>query len=238
MKLHCHSESQHVRDADIIGKRRQGYEDGLRKLDQRCRRLGGQPRLSYVMRRIGALDTKYSVSSHYDVKPRLKADQGSPDDPLVQGVTFEYHPVSLSKAAQPGVHSLRTNVVGMPPRELWDAYSRHNDIESVFRAMKSNLGMRPVFHHAERRIIGHLFITALAYQVTAWLMTRLKANGIHASWATVRACLVDVNCAVALSKESDAAERRGQLLPEIEQARVYFKAIGLSKPAKPIAGFG
>jgi len=36
------------------------------------------------------------------------------------------------------------------------------DVEDAFRAMKSDLGLRPVRHHTENRADGHLFITALA----------------------------------------------------------------------------
>jgi hypothetical protein len=235
--LRCHSDSQHIRDVDIIAKRRQSYEEALRKLDQRCGKLVGNLKLSYVMRRLGGLDAKYGVSSHYTVEVVRKADQDPSDDPLVQGVRFEYHPTPRSKAEKPGVHSLRTNVPGIPPREIWDAYSRQNDIESVFKTMKSDLGIRPVFHSKESRIITHLFITTLAYQAVAWIRNRLKAHGIHDNWKTIHDCLVDVNCAMALSKESEAAERRGLLPPEVEQARMYLKAIGLNKPARPKPGF-
>jgi transposase len=36
------------------------------------------------------------------------------------------------------------------------------DLEAVFRSLKSELGLRPVFHHKEERADGHLFITVLA----------------------------------------------------------------------------
>jgi hypothetical protein len=31
------------------------------------------------------------------------------------------------------------------------------DLEAVFRGLKSELGLRPVFHHKEERTEGHLF---------------------------------------------------------------------------------
>jgi transposase len=37
------------------------------------------------------------------------------------------------------------------------------DIESVFRSLKGELGLRPVFHQTLNRADGHLFITVLAY---------------------------------------------------------------------------
>ena len=47
---------------------------------------------------------------------------------------------------------------------------------------------------------------------------------------------MDVNCAAALSKDADKAEREGTLYPEVEEARKYFKALGLSEPIKPMRG--
>jgi hypothetical protein len=233
LKLRCHSTFQEARDTDIISKKREGYEDGLRKLNLRCVRLVNHLPLSFVMRRIGNLDAKYGVSSHYKVTPELAPDASSTDPPVI-GVRYEYRQVSLSKADKPGVHSLRTNVLNLEPKELWEAYARQNDIESVFKTMKSTLGLRPVHHSKERRIFGHLFICTLAYQVVTWLRNRLKDHGINDEWRTVRDCLIDVNCASALSGQSDAAASCGMLLPEIEQAREYFKAIGFSNPIEPI----
>ena len=49
------------------------------------------------------------------------------------------------------------------------------DLEAVFRSLKSELGLRPVFHHTEARTEGHLFITVLAYQMVQ--IVRRKLSG-------------------------------------------------------------
>jgi hypothetical protein len=48
-------------------------------------------------------------------------------------------------------------------------------IEAVFRCFKSELGLRPIFHHKEVRADGHLFITVLAYQFAQLIRRRLHA---------------------------------------------------------------
>ena len=45
---------------------------------------------------------------------------------------------------------------------MWRTYSLLTDLEAVFRRLKSELGRRPVFHHKEQRVDGHLFMTVLA----------------------------------------------------------------------------
>ena len=72
---------------------------------------------------------------------------------------------------------------------LWRTYTMLTDLESVFRSLKSELGLRPVFHQKEDRSDGHLFITVLAYQCVQVLRTQLKKAGINDSWATLRKTL-------------------------------------------------
>jgi hypothetical protein len=59
----------------------------------------------------------------------------------------------------------------------------------VFRSFKSELGLRPIFHHKEERSEGHLFITVLAYQFVQLIRRHLHAQGINDSWAILRETL-------------------------------------------------
>ena len=56
----------------------------------------------------------------------------------------------------------------------------------MFRSLKRELGLRPVFHTKEDRSDGHLFITVLAYQCVQVLRKTLKDHGIKDSWARLR----------------------------------------------------
>ena len=60
------------------------------------------------------------------------------------------------------------------------------DLESVFRSLKSELGLRPIYHSKEERVDGHLFITVLAYQCVQVLRTQLKKVGIQQRWSGLR----------------------------------------------------
>lgn len=60
------------------------------------------------------------------------------------------------------------------------------DLEAVFRGLKSELGLRPVFHRQTDRISGHLFISVLAYHLVHTVRYQLKARGIHLSWRRLR----------------------------------------------------
>ena len=60
------------------------------------------------------------------------------------------------------------------------------DIEDAFRSMKSELGLRPVYHQKERRVDGHLFITVLAYHVLHTIRFKLGKRWMVQSWSTIR----------------------------------------------------
>ena len=60
------------------------------------------------------------------------------------------------------------------------------DLEAVIRRLKSELGLRPVFHHQENRVDGHRFITVLAYPFVQITRRQLKHQGIPDRWSTLR----------------------------------------------------
>jgi transposase len=94
--------------------------------------------------------------------------------------------VAGTLATHPGVYCLRTNLLDWDEQRLWQTYSTLTDIESVFRSLKGELGLRPVFHQKEERADGPLFITVLAYQCVQVIRKTLKEHGISGSWATLR----------------------------------------------------
>ncbi len=89
----------------------------------------------------------------------------------------------------PGVYCLRGNETTWDAAKLWRTYTMLTDLEAVFRGLKSELGLRPVFHHKEKRTEGHLFITVLAYQLVQTIRRKLETAGETLSWARLREIL-------------------------------------------------
>src|ERR1700728_2738780 len=50
------------------------------------------------------------------------------------------------------------------PAVLWTRYVQLTQIESVFRSLKSELGIRPIYHQLEHRADAHVLIAFLAYR--------------------------------------------------------------------------
>ena len=62
-----------------------------------------------------------------------------------------------------GRYLLRTNLTESDPAKLWQFYLQRVEVEAAFRTLKSDLALRPVFHHEQSRIEAHIFIAFLAY---------------------------------------------------------------------------
>ena len=104
-------------------------------------------------------------------------------------IKWQQRPVAGSKLTHPGVYCLRSNQTDWSPETMWRTYIMLTDLEAVFRSLKSELGLRPIFHQKEHRSKGHLFITVLAYQLVQVIRRRLGAQGEHSSWPTLRSIL-------------------------------------------------
>jgi len=85
-----------------------------------------------------------------------------------------------------GHYLLRTNLVAEDPAVLWDRYMQLTQVEAAFKCLKSELGIRPLYHQLEHRVEAHILVAFLAYCLSVALRHRLQA---HAPGLTPRAVL-------------------------------------------------
>jgi transposase len=74
-----------------------------------------------------------------------------------------------------GRYLLRTNLCAREPAQLWQFYMLLVEVESAFKTLKDDLGLRPIFHQLEKRIEAHIFVAFMAYCLHVTLRARLKA---------------------------------------------------------------
>ena len=84
---------------------------------------------------------------------------------LVSAITWTKRVKPGTAAAHPGVYCLRTTLVEQDDATLWRTYSMLTNLESVFRSLKTDLGLRPVFHQIEFDV--RVWLTLLAQQGAA-----------------------------------------------------------------------
>jgi hypothetical protein len=93
-----------------------------------------------------------------------------------QTFTFHLDKEKLKKAERrDGHYLLRSNLVGEDPSVLWERYVQLTQIEAAFKTLKSELGLRPIYHQLEKRMEAHIFVAFLAYALSVTLKQRLEA---------------------------------------------------------------
>ena len=79
-------------------------------------------------------------------------------------------------ASRDGAYLLRTNLVGSDPAKLWRQYIQLTEVEAVFRALKTDLAIRPIWHFTAKRVEAHIMVAFLGYCLWVCLKHKLKAS--------------------------------------------------------------
>jgi transposase len=160
------SEGRHAKERAM---RRRKLARLLRKL--RAMRRSG-PRRDQLLLRIGA--ARKEAGSAF----RFLQLQFPGEGEKVTRNSFQFHVDKAKlKAAelQDGHYLLRSNLVDENPAVLWERYIQLTQIEAAFKAMKSELGLRPIYHQLGHRVEAHIFVAFLAYCLLTTLKNRLQA---------------------------------------------------------------
>jgi transposase len=180
--LYCHSAGREAKEKAMVARFAQGFEAGLQKIVDGLLKPRAEKRHDKLLERIGRLKEKSrGASQHYTLT--FTMDESGK---TVTALTWVKTEKAGTMATHPGVYCLRSNELNWDEEKLWRTYTMLTDLESVFRSLKSELGLRPVFHSKEDRSDGHLFITVLAYQCVQAIRVNLKKAGINDSWAQLR----------------------------------------------------
>jgi hypothetical protein len=149
--------------------------------------------------------------------------------------TFRLDKEKLQKAElRDGHYLLRSNLVGEAPEVLWERYIQLTQIEAAFKTLKSELGLRPVYHQVEKRVEAHIFVAFLAYALSVTLRQRLEplAPGL-----TPRAMLEKLSTIQMLDVCFPATDGRWLIMPRYTQPEpdqmLLLHRLHLSLPPQP-----
>lgn len=180
VRLYCHSTGREAKERGIERRFSTRLEAALQYLAEGLHLPRRVKAYDKVLVRIGRLRQRYArVARYYDI--RLEKDETSGN-----AKALVWTRIIPTEDSLPGVYCLRTNQADWDERTLWHTYTMLTDLEAVFRSLKSELGLRPIYHHKSTRVDGHLFISVLAYHLVHTLRVQLKAQGIHLSWESLR----------------------------------------------------
>jgi transposase len=142
------------------------------------------------------------------------------------GGKLGYEPNAEKKAQAEqldGGYLLRTDRTELTAQEAWLMYMTLTRAEGAFRAIKTPLAERPIFHHLEHRVETHIFLCVLAYHLMVAIETTLGNQGVDTSWSTIRETLASHAVAtVVLPTDGGRVLRiRKGTTPEPEQLELY-----------------
>ena len=134
---------------------------------------------------------------------------------------------------------LRSSRKDLDDQTIWKLYITLTRVESGFRALKSDLGLRTIFHQREDRCDSHILVTILAYRILHWIEYTLQTHKITKSWTTIKR-LLQTHCYTTIicpSEQGTVYHIRIAGTPDHEQSRLYaLFGIDWSKlPRKQVA---
>jgi transposase len=135
------------------------------------------------------------------------------------------------REAREGAYLLRTNLQGATVEELWTKYIQLTEAEAAFRALKSELSIRPLFHQLEPRVKAHILVAFLGYALWVTLKHLLRRNHSDCSPAQALAKLAAIHSADIVLPTTDGREIRLRRVPALtaEQQKLLTE-LNLSLP--------
>jgi transposase len=146
-----------------------------------------------------------------------------------------------------GAYMLRTNLQAGTAEELWSQYMQLTEAEASFRALKSELSIRPLFHQLEPRVKAHVMVAFLGYALWVTLKHLLKrrepvlprqsASGVGTAqpWSPMKALalLATLKSADIVLPTTDGREIRLRRITEpTSEQKMLLQQLRLSLPER------
>jgi len=173
----CVSEGRIEKDRAIREKQEHRLLAAISQLTTRIAK-GRLVKLETIHQAIGRLQERY---------PRVSRYYAMAYDPATREFTAQALPEKKAKATTlDGGYILKTDRKDLTAEEIWHTYVLLTRVEAAFRAMKSPLMERPIFHQLQHRVQTHIFLCVLAYHLLVAIENLCLRRGRHTSWGTLR----------------------------------------------------
>jgi transposase len=167
----CRTAGRKEKEQAIRKRFSSSMEDALQRLEKTIA-SGRLKDRNKMERRLGKIQARHpQVNDLYEVALRDTA----------QGVRLFWQMKEDRKSwrdAREGTYMLRTNLQAETAEELWSKYMQLTEAEASFRALKSELSIRPLFHQREPRVKAHILVAFLGYALWVTWKHLLKRRPI------------------------------------------------------------
>lgn len=225
--LYCESTGRSAKEQSMRDRLQKRFEEGLAAVKESLTKKGGHRSYDKVLERVGKLRNRCtSVARFYEITVEQSGDQAS-------DISWSIQNEEGLRARFCGGYFIRTSRKDFDEVGLWSLYTTLTLVEASFRSLKSDLGLRPMYHRIDRRLEGHLFISICAYHLLAVIERKLRKDGLVHNWEVIRTRMA-TQCRVTAAMTNDKGERihiRQTTEPESFHAEVY-RSLGIH--AKPL----
>ena len=222
-RLYVMSEGRRQTARSIRARQVTKFEQGLQRLHDNLSLPRRMKQYDRVVEAVGRLKERHpGMAQHYSIQ----VHRGDGDQ--AKAVTFTRKASFDESDDLLGACILRTSHTDWDLETILRTCHRLTDIEAVFRELKGELGLRPIWHTREDRIQAHLFIAVLAYHAVQLIRTRLRGQGRALRWQGIRQRLrpwMRITTTVQTVHGEQIVTRQDSR-PSVEQAEIV-KAAGL-----------
>ena len=163
----CRTSGRKEKEKAIRNRFSQRMEEALKRLAKTIE-TGRLKDRNKMERRLGRIQASHpQVNDLYEVALRDTAE----------GVRLHWsikEDRQVWRGLREGAYMLRTNLQVGTAEELWARYMQLTEAEASFRALKSELSIRPLFHQLEPRVKAHVMVAFLGYALWVTLKHLLK----------------------------------------------------------------
>jgi len=169
----CRSTARAEKERAMLARQSEGLAGELAKIHAWLVR-GPQSDQEKVGRRIGRALGKYPAAARV-IQARVQHDT----EGRACALCFFSHLEAGGRAhLRRGAYLLRTNCEETDPATLWRWYIQLIAAEAAFRTAKSDLGLRPIYHHLQSRVDAHILVCFLALALWRTLEQWMSAKGL------------------------------------------------------------
>jgi transposase len=230
--LLCRSASRSEKEKAMHQRFSQRIEEGLQSLGRRIEKSKKALDRGQLERQIGRLLGQNSrAAARYAIS--LLEDKSVP-----AGVKLKWNTrreweewAGLTE----GTYILRSNIQDWTDEQLWKTYIQLAEAEAAFRIQKSDLCIRPIWHHKQGRIKAHILICFLAYVLWKTLQQWQSRAGLGHSPRTILSEFSRIHSADIVLPLADGSKHELRLRcvvrPDREQ-ELLLQRLGLTLPER------
>ena len=224
----CRSRDRSEKEEAITQKFEKKIEEALTRMKARCEKQ--HRNAQKVEREIGRLLGQNTRAARLFSVKVTSTDEGAA---RIEWSKIADHRDWATLSA--GCYLLRTNVSDWSDEELWKAYIQLTEAEAAFRIHKSDLSIRPVWHHKQDRVLAHILVCFLAYALWKTLAQLCQRAGLGSEPRRVLSELGDIRSMdVVLPTRSGIDIRTRCISKPTDHQKILLEKLRLRLPSKMI----